>query len=321
MPNAIRVHETGDASVLKWEPIDVPAPGPGEVAIRHTAIGLNFVDVYNRSGLYKVQLPYTPGQEAAGVVTALGAGVTSLKVGQRIAYAGVTGAYAEQRTIDATKLVVLPDDIDDQTAASVMLKGMTAEYLLLRCAPIERGQTILFHAAAGGVGLIATQWARALGARVIGAVGSEAKAKLARAHCDEVVLTSGDWVSQVKALTKNEGVRTVFDSVGKDTVPGSLEVLARRGMLVSFGQSSGKADPLDLISIGGARSLYVTRPSMHAYVHSREEIEQSSKALFAVLESGAVKLNPPQTFALSDAADAHRALEGRKTTGSVVLLP
>lgn len=318
MSLAIRVHAYGDASVLRVEDLEVPPPGPTEVTLKQTAIGLNFVDVYNRSGLYARPLPFTPGQEAAGVVTAVGKDVKDLRVGQRVGYAGPLGAYAAVRNVPADAVVPLPDALTDQQAAAVMLKGMTAEYLLLRCAPVKRGQTILFHAAAGGVGLLATQWARHLGARVIGAVGSEAKARLARAHCDEVVLTSGDWVSAVKKLGP---VHTVYDSVGKDTFEGSLEVLAQRGTLVSFGQSSGKVPPLDLLRIGGERSLYVTRPSMHAYTATRDELLASTRALFEVLTSGVVKLDAPQTFSLAQVAEAHRALEGRQTTGSVVLLP
>lgn len=322
MPTAIRVHTVGDASVLQREEVLVPPPGPGEVTLRQTAIGLNFIDVYHRTGLYPLPLPFTPGQEGAGVVTAVGEGVTSLRVGQRVAYAGLSGAYAEVRNAKADRLVALPDDVDERTAASVMLKGMTAEFLLRRCRPVGKGDTVLIHAAAGGVGVIATQWARHLGVRVIGAVGSAEKAALAAPHCDHVVLTSSEgWVGQVKALTDGRGVDVAYDSVGKDTLAGSLEALAPRGMLVSFGQSSGKPPLLDINALGGPRSLFVTRPSLFAYIATRAELEASSSALFAVLRSGAVKLAPPRSFALSEVQAAHRALEGRQTTGSVVLMP
>jgi NADPH:quinone reductase len=322
MPNAIRVHQVGDASVLKYEPVEVPPPGPGQVQLRHTAIGLNFIDVYHRTGLYPLPLPFIPGQEGAGVVTALGEGVTSLRVGQRVAYAGLNGAYAEVRNAPADRLLGIPEQIPDQIAASIMLKGMTAEYLLRRCYPVRPGEAVLIHAAAGGVGLLATQWARHLGAVVIGAVGRREKAEVAAANCDHViVLSEGPWVEKVKALTDGKGVSVVYDSVGKDTLLHSLDALAPRGMLVSFGQSSGKAAPLDLISLGGPRSLYVTRPTMGAYVATRAELEQSAGALFEVIAKGKVKVKPPQTFKLKDVQQAHRALEGRETTGSVVLLP
>lgn len=322
MTRAIRIHEVGDASVLREESIEVPPPGPGEVTLRHTAIGLNFIDVYHRTGLYPQPLPFTPGQEGAGVVTAVGEGVTSVRVGERVAYAGVPGAYAELRNAKAERLVTLPDDIDDVTAAAVMLKGMTAEALLRRCRPVGPGDTVLIHAAAGGVGLIATQWARHLGANVIGLVGRAEKAVLAAPHCDFVLVTSeGPWVEKVKALTDGRGVQAVFDSVGKDTFQQSLDSLAPRGTLVSFGQSSGKPPPFDLQVLGGLRSLFVTRPSLFAYISTRAELEASAQALFAVLRSGAVKLARPATFMLSEVQAAHRALEGRETTGSVVLIP
>lgn len=323
MANAIRVHEVGAAEQLRWEAVEVPPPGRGEVQLRHTAIGLNFIDVYHRTGLYPLPLPFTPGQEGAGVVLSAGADVTTLKPGDRVAYAGLGGAYSEVRNAPAERLVALPPHVDDVTAASIMLKGMTAEFLLRRCRPVSRGDTILFHAAAGGVGLIATQWAKHLGATVLGAVGSRAKAKLALdAGCDAViVLSDEDLVARVKELTKGAGVHAVYDSVGKDTLAKSLDCLAARGMLVSFGQSSGTPPPLELAKLGGLRSLFVTRPSLFAYIATRAELEASARALFDVIGSGAVKVQPPRTFALKDAALAHRALEGRETTGSVVLLP
>lgn len=322
MPSAIRVHAVGDASVLQREEVEVPPPGPGEVTLRHGAIGLNFIDVYHRTGLYPQPLPFIPGQEGAGVVTAVGEGVTSLRVGQRVAYAGLGGAYAELRNAKAERLVALPDEVDERTAASVMLKGMTAEFLLRRCRPVGPGDTVLIHAAAGGVGLLATQWARHLGAKVIGTVGRAEKAVLAAPNCDHVlVLSEGPWVEQVKALTGGRGVDVAYDSVGKDTVASSLDALAPRGMLVSFGQSSGKPPPLELAALGGPRSLFVTRPSLFAYIATRAELEASAAALFSVLRRGVVKVQPPRTFALADVQAAHRALEGRETTGSVVLLP
>ncbi|MBK7862227.1 MAG: quinone oxidoreductase [Archangiaceae bacterium] len=318
MTLAIRVHRAGDASVLKLEEVALAAPGAEEVQLAQRAIGINFVDVYNRSGLYSVPTPFTPGQEGAGVVTAVGSAVSDLKVGQRVAYAGPIGAYAAARNLPAAKVVPLPDGIDEVLAASVMLKGMTAEYLVRRCRPVKSGETVLVHAAAGGVGTMLTQWARSLSARVIGAVGSEEKAVLARRYCDAVVLTGGDWVTEVKKLGP---VHAVYDSVGKDTFQGSLDVLAPRGTLVSFGQSSGKVPPFDLLSIGGPRSLFVTRPSMHAYTATREELRESAAALFTVLREKTVVVDAPRTFALAQAAEAHRALEGRKTTGALVLLP
>ena len=312
----------GAASALTFESIEVSPPGPGEVQLRHTAIGVNFVDVYHRSGLYPVPLPIIPGQEGAGVVTALGEGVTSVAVGQRVAYAGLLGAYAELRNAKLDRLVLLPDEISDLTAASIMLKGMTAESLLRRCHPVSAGETLLFHAAAGGVGTIATQWAKHLGATVIGAVGSPGKVALAASTCHHVIcLSEGPWVDKVKALSGGLGVHVVYDSVGKDTVPQSLDALRARGLLVSFGQSSGKPEPLDLLSLGGMRSLFVTRPTLHAYNHTRAELEQSAAALFAVIRAGHVKVKPPRVFPLADAQQAHRALEGRETTGSVVMVP
>jgi len=319
---AIRVHAVGDASVLQQESVELGPPGPGEVQLKHTAIGVNFIDVYHRTGLYPQPLPFTPGQEGAGVVTALGEGVTSLRVGQRVAYAGLSGAYAEQRNAKADRLVAIPDGVSDEIAASVMLKGMTAEALLRRCAPVHRGDTILVHAAAGGVGLLLTQWAKHLGATVIGTVGSSAKVATAAANCHHVIdLSQGPWVEKVKALTGGKGVQIAYDSVGKDTLLHSLDALVNRGTLVSFGQSSGKPAPLDVISLGGMRSLFLTRPSLFAYVSTREELEASAAALFDVIRSGVVKVAPPTTFKLSDAPEAHRALEGRKTTGSLVLIP
>lgn len=319
---AIRVHAVGDPSVLQLDSVELGPPGAGEVQLRHTAIGVNFVDVYNRSGLYQQPLPFIPGQEGAGVVTALGEGVTSLRVGQRVAYSGLMGSYAELRNVKADRLVSLPDDVPDELAASMMLKGMTAEMLIRRCAPVKKGDAILVHAAAGGVGQLLTQWAKHLGATVIGTVGSSAKVATAAANCHHVIdLSQGPWVEKVKALTGGKGVQIAYDSVGKDTLMLSLDALVSRGTLVSFGQSSGKPAPIDVLALGGMRSLFLTRPTLHAYVHTREELEASAEALFGVVRSGAVKVAPPTIFKLSEAAEAHRALESRKTTGSLVLIP
>lgn len=318
----VRVHAVGPADVLTLEREETPLPGPGEVQVRQTAIGLNFIDVYFRSGLYPTALPFIPGQESVGVVTAVGEGV-ALPLGARVASAGVPGAYATARVLPSERVVLVPDAIDDVTAAAIMLKGMTAEYLVRRCHRIEPGQVVVVHAAAGGVGQLLCQWARHLGATVIGAVGRPEKAALATASGAHhvVVLSEQALVDEVKRLTGGRGVDVVYDSVGKDTLAASLDSLKPRGLLVSFGQSSGMPEPLALSSLGGARSLFVTRPSMHAYVHSRAELEESSAALFDVVTRGVVKVSAPTTFPLSAVADAHRALEQRKTTGSVVLLP
>lgn len=323
MSHALRVHAVGGPEVLTWQAVEVPPPGPGEVQLEHRAIGLNFIDVYHRTGLYPLPLPFTPGQEGAGVVTAVGPGVTTVSPGQRVAYAGLAGAYAERRNAPAERLVALPDAIDFDTAAAVMLKGMTAEFLLNRCRPVGPGDTVVFHAAAGGVGQLACQWAKHLGARVVGVVGRRDKVALAQAAgCDAVVcLGSEDLVARVQALTAGKGAQVVYDSVGKDTLLQSLDCLAPRGTLVSFGQSSGTPPPLELGRLGGLRSLFVTRPSLFAYVATRAELEGSARALFDVLAQGAVTVSPPRRFALRDAAQAHRALEGRETTGSLVLVP
>ncbi len=324
MPSAIVVHELGGPEKLQFETVPEATPAAGQARIRHSAIGLNFVDVYYRTGLYKApSLPFTPGQEGAGVVEAVGPGVTGLAIGDRVAYAGVNGAYAETRVIAADRLVRLPSGIDDSTAAAMMLKGMTAEYLLLRCARVARGDTILFHAAAGGVGSIACQWAKVLGLQVIGTAGGQDKVGRARQNgCDEVIDTKNeDFVARVRELTGGAGVRVVFDSVGKDTFSGSLDCLAPRGMLVLFGQSSGVVPPFDLSRLAAGGSLFVTRPSMAHYLATREELVQSAGRLFDLVGRGAVRIDVGQTYALRDAAQAHRDLEGRKTTGSTVLLP
>ena len=325
MPKAIRIHETGGPDAMQWEDVEIGAPGPGEIRIRHEAVGLNYIDVYFRTGLYPApSLPFSPGMEGAGVVEAVGEGVDSLAVGDRIAYAAPpVGAYAEERLMPAEKVVKIPIGIDSSQAAAMMLQGMTVEYLLRRTCPVRSGDTILFHAAAGGVGLIACQWAKHLGATVIGTVGNDEKAELARAHgCDHpIVYTRENFTERVRELTDGAGVPVVYDAVGRDTFEGSLDCLQPRGMLVSFGQSSGKIDPFDVGILSAKGSLYITRPTLMTYTASRADLEASARALFDVVGSGAVRITVNQTFPLADAAAAHRALESRRTTGSTVLMP
>ena len=325
MVKAIRIHRTGGPDAMQWEDVEVGAPGPGEVRIRHEAVGLNYIDVYFRTGLYPApSLPFTPGMEGAGVVEAVGEGVDSLAVGDRVAYAAPpVGSYAEERLMPAGKVVKVPAGIDSRQAAAMMLQGMTVEYLLRRTYPVRSGETVLFHAAAGGVGLIACQWAKHLGATVIGTVGSDEKAALARAHgCDHpIVYTRESFTERVRELTGGAGVPVVYDAVGRDTFEGSLDCLAPRGMLVSFGQSSGKIDPFDLGILSAKGSLYLTRPTLMTYTASRTDLEASAQALFDVVGRGAVRITVNQTFPLAEAAAAHRALESRRTTGSTILLP
>ena len=324
MTKAIRIHRPGGPEQMVWEEVAVGDPGPGEARVRHTAVGLNFIDVYHRSGLYPLPaLPTTIGMEAAGVVEAVGDGVDDLAAGDRIAYAGPPGAYSEARLMPAKRLVKLPDGVDDRQAAAMMLKGMTAEYLLHRTYPVKAGETILFHAAAGGVGTIACQWAKHLGATVIGTVGTREKAEIAAAHgCDHPIVTSEtDFVARVKEITGGAGVPVVYDSVGKDTFDRSLDCLSPFGLLALFGQSSGPVPPFDLGQLAGKGSLYVTRPTLLTYAASREDLLATAAALFEVVRSGAVRIEVNQTYALADAAQAHRDLEARKTTGSTVLLP
>ena len=324
MTHAIRVHEHGGPEVLKWERIEVGDPGPGEVKIRQTAIGLNFIDVYHRTGVYpQPSLPFIPGSEGAGVVTAVGPGVRDLKVGRHVAYAGVTGAYAEQRLVPADRVVKIPKGITDEIAASIMLKGMTAQYLLRRTYEVGGGTTLLFHAAAGGVGLIACQWAASLGATVIGTVGSAGKALIARAHgCDYVINSrKEDFVAKVKDCTKSVGVDVVYDSVGKDTFPGSLDCLKPLGMWVSFGQSSGPVPEFNIALLSQKGSLFATRPSLAHYTATRKDLVATANDLFEAVADGKVKVAVNQTYALADAAKAHRDLESRMTTGSTVLVP
>lgn len=325
MSMAIRVHQVGGPEQLKWEQVEVARPGEGQILVRHTAVGLNFIDVYHRTGLYPLpDGPFCPGLEAAGSVTAVGEGVLDLKEGDRVAYASPpVGAYAEQRVIAADRVVKVPASIDDQTAAAMMLQGLTAHYLLRRTYAVRSGDTILFHAAAGGVGLIACQWARHLGATVIGTVGSEAKADLAKAHgCDHTILyKQQDFLDEVRKITAGEGVPVVYDSVGKDTFNQSLDCLRPMGMMVLFGQSSGNVAPLDLGVLAAKGSLFITRPTLMTYTAKRADLLAGAEELFEVVGSGAVKINVNQTYALKDAPQAHLDLEARKTTGSTVLLP
>jgi NADPH2:quinone reductase len=322
MPHAIRIHKTGGPDVLQYEVVPQADPKPGEVRLKQTAIGLNFIDTYHRSGLYPLQLPLTLGTEAAGVVEAAGRGVKSVKEGDRVAYCGLIGAYAESRIVPADRLVKLPKWIDDETAAAMMLKGMTAEYLIRRTFKVRKGDTVVFHAAAGGVGLIACQWLRQLGVTVIGTVGSEQKAALAKRHgCRHPVLyKSESLVDAVKKITKGKGVPVVYDSVGASTFEQSLDCLAPRGLFVSFGNASGPVAPFNTGILAQKGSLYFTRPTLQTYIASRADLEKSARALFAAVRKG-VKIRVDQTFKLRDAVKAHQALEGRQTTGSTVLIP
>ena len=322
MPHAIRIHKTGGANVLKYEEVPESKPKTGEVRIKQTAIGLNYIDTYHRTGLYPLDLPLTLGTEAAGVVEAVGRGVKTLKEGDRVAYCGVIGAYADSRVIAADKLVKLPRWLDDKTAAAMMLKGMTAEYLIRRTYRVKKGDTVVFHAAAGGVGLIACQWLRQLGATVIGTVGSKEKAALAKRNgCRHPVLYKREsLVKAVQRITKGKGVPVVYDSVGAATFEQSLDCLAPLGLFVSFGNASGPVPPFDPGILAQKGSLFFTRPTLFTYNASRENLEKSARALFGAVRKG-VKIRIGQTFSLKDTAKAHRALESRKTTGSTILIP
>ena len=324
MPHAIRFHEAGGPEVLRWEEVALPAPQPNEATVRQHAAGLNFVDIYYRTGLYPAPLPSAIGLEGAGVVTAVGAAVTDLKAGDRVAYAGgPLGAYAEARNIPADRLVKLPESISFETGAAMMLQGLTAQYLLRRTYRVQPGDTILIHAAAGGVGLIVCQWAKALGATVIGTVGSDDKAALARAHgCDHpIVYTRENFVERVKEITGGKGLPVVYDSIGKDTFTGSLNCLRPLGMMVSFGSASGPVPPFDIGELTKRGSLFLTRPSLFAYSAQSADLQQMAAELFEVVTAGKVKIEVRQTYALKDAAQAQRDLEARKTTGSTILLP
>jgi NADPH2:quinone reductase len=321
MTHAIRMHKTGGPEVLSWEEISLGKPGPGEVRLRHTVVGLNYIDTYHRSGLYPLQLPITIGSEAAGVVEEVGSGVTDFKPGDRAAYGGgPIGSYCEARNIAADRLVPLPQGVSDEQAAAMMLKGMTAQYLIRRTYKVKSGDTILVHAAAGGVGLIVCQWAKSLGATVIGTVGSADKATLAKSHgCDHpIVYTKDDFVSKVNELTGGKKVPVVYDSVGKDTFMKSLDCLQPLGLMVSFGQSSGAVGPFDAGILAGKGSLFLTRPTLGTYTAKRADLLATAKDLFDVVASGAVKIEVNQRYPLKDAAKAHRDLHDRKTTGSTV---
>jgi len=325
MSKAVRLYEHGGPEVLKYEDIDVPAPGAGEAQVRHGAIGVNYIDVYHRSGLYPLpKFPAGVGMEGAGTVEAIGEGVSEVAVGERVAYAAPppVGAYAELRNMPAQHLVKIPDDISFETGAAMMLQGMTVEYLILRTYPVKAGETVLVHAAAGGVGLIQCQWLNHIGATVIGTVGNTEKAELAKAHgCHHpIIYSEGSWVEKVKALTEGEGVPVVYDSVCNDTFIGSLECLKPLGTMVNFGQASGPFNDFN-ISMLAPKSLFLTRPSLFAYNATRTALDASAAALFDVVRSGAVKIEVNQTYPLAESTQAHRDLEGRKTTGSTVIIP
>jgi NADPH2:quinone reductase len=321
MPHAIRIHQTGGPEVLTWEEVDVEEPGPGQVLLRQEAAGLNFIDVYHRTGLYPQPLPFTPGVEGAGTVEAVGEGVANVRVGDRVAYAGPVGGYAEQRLIAADRLVKLPASMGAEQAASMMLKGMTAHMLLRSVHRVQPGEIILIHAAVGGVGLIVCQWAKALGATVIGTVGSDEKAELARAHgCDHpIIYTRDDFVAEVERITGGAKLPVVYDSVGRDTFARSLDCLRPRGLMVSFGNASGAPDPIPPGLLAQKGSLFLTRPTLFHYIASQAELQTAAVELFEVVQSGKVAVEVKQRFALKEAAEAHRALEARETTGSTVL--
>ena len=320
MPHAIEVRQPGGPEALVWTEVDVAEPGPGQVRLRQTAVGLNFIDVYHRTGLYPQPGPFIPGVEGAGLVEAVGPEVDGLKPGDRVAYAGPIGAYAEVRLIAADRLVKLPDEISDEQAAAMLLQGMTAHMLLRKVHALQPGETILVHAAAGGVGLILCQWAAALGATVIGTVSTDDKAELARAHgCAHPIVTSRqDFVPEVERITNGEKLPVVYDSVGRDTFLRSLDCLRPRGLMVSFGNASGPVEPFSPLLLSQKGSLFLTRPTLFNYIASRTELETAADELFAMVSSGKLKVEIRQRFALKDAAEAHRALEARKTAGSTV---
>ncbi|MBS0352576.1 MAG: quinone oxidoreductase [Proteobacteria bacterium] len=324
MSHLIRFERTGGPEVLQWVEVDVPPPAAGEVQVRHHAVGLNYIDTYHRSGLYPLPLPSGLGQEAAGVVEAVGEGVTEFQTGDRVAYAGgPLGAYAELRNIEAPHLVKLPDSLSFEQGAAMMLQGLTAQYLLRRTYRVQPGETILIHAAAGGVGLIVCQWAKALGATVIGTVSSDEKAELARRHgCDHVIVSTREKVSErVRVLTGGTGVHVVYDSIGKDTFLDSLACLRPLGMMVSFGNASGPVEPFDPGLLARMGSLFLTRPTLFTYTARREDLLAMADELFGIVASGQVRININQRYPLCDAATAHRELEARRTTGSTVLIP
>ena len=323
MAKAVRYHKQGGPEVLQVDEVQVGDPGPGQVRIRHTAIGVNFVDTYQRSGLYPMPVPQVAGNEGAGVVEAVGAGVTDLKAGDRIAYTGLPGSYCETRIVPADRMVKLPAGITEEQAASMMLKGLTVHYLIHTTYPVKKGETVLWHAAAGGVGLIACQWLKALGVVTIGTAGSDDKTALAKAHGAEHVInySTEKFVDRVKAITGGKGVPVVYDSVGKSTWEGTLDCLSPRGLIVSFGNASGPVAPVNLGILSTKGSLYVTRPTLATHIASRADLVERSNALFEVVKSGKVKIETTAKYKLADAQQAHRDLEGRKTTGSVILVP
>ncbi len=323
MSNAIRIHRHGGPEVLQWEPNEVGEPAAGEVRLRHSAIGLNFIDVYERTGLYPTQPPLILGREAAGVIEAVGSGVRNFAVGNRVAYAGNSaGAYTQHRVMSAERLLRLPDEIDDRTAAAMMLKGLTAQALLRQTYRVRKGDTVVIHAAAGGVGLILVQWARLIGATVIAIVGSQDKVPLVRDRgADHVLLQGDDWVKQVRSISRNRGANVVYDSIGKDTFTNSLDALRPRGLMVTFGNASGPVAPVAPLELSRRGSLFLTRPTLFHYIATRAELQRAAHELFDLVAKSLLSIRVGQTFPLSDAADAHRALEARQTTGSTVLIP
>ncbi|MGE5640481.1 MAG: quinone oxidoreductase family protein [Clostridia bacterium] len=323
MAKAVRYHKQGGPEVLQLDDVEVGEPGAGQVRIRHTAIGVNFVDTYQRSGLYPMQLPAVAGNEAAGVVDAVGSGVSDLKKGDRVCYTGLPGSYCDLRLVPADRLVKIPDGITDEQVASMLLKGLTVHYLIFTTYPVKKGETVLWHAAAGGVGLIACQWLRALGVKTIGTAGSDDKCKLAKEHGADYVInySTENWVEKVKEITGGKKVPVVYDGVGKATWEGSLDCLAPRGLIASFGNASGAVAPVNLGILSTKGSLYVTRPTLATHIAKREDLVWRAKELFDIVKSGKVKIETTKKYKLADAAQAHRDLEGRKTTGSVVLIP
>ncbi|HYN64923.1 MAG TPA: quinone oxidoreductase [Candidatus Limnocylindrales bacterium] len=323
MAKAVRYHKQGGPEVMQLDDVQVGDPGQGQVRIKHTAIGVNFVDTYQRSGLYPMQLPAVGGNEAAGVVDAVGAGVTDLKAGDRVAYTGLPGSYCELRLVPADRVVKLPKEISDEQAASMLLKGLTVHYLIYSTYAVKKGDTVLWHAAAGGVGLIACQWLKALGVTTIATAGSAEKLALAKAHgADHLVnYSTENFVDKVKAVTGGKGVPVVYDGVGKSTWEGSLDCLRPRGLMVSFGNASGPVAPVNLGILSSKGSLYVTRPTLATHIAARADLVERSNALFEIVKSGKVKIETTKKYKLADAQQAHRDLEGRKTTGSVVLIP
>jgi NADPH2:quinone reductase len=323
MAKAMRYHKQGGPEVMQYEDVQPGDPGAGQVRIRHTAIGVNFVDVYQRSGLYPMQLPMVAGNEGAGVVEAVGQGVTELKAGDRVAYTGLPGSYCEQRLVPADRMVKLPQGISDEQAASMMLKGLTVHYLIYTTYPVKKGETVLWHAAAGGVGLIACQWLKALGVTVIATAGSDEKCALAKAHGAEHVINYSreNFVERVKSITGGKGLPVVYDAVGKSTWDGSLDCLRPRGLMVSFGNASGAVPPVNIGILQTKGSLYLTRPTLATHIASRADLVERAGALFDMVRSGKVKIETTQRYKLADAVQAHRDLEGRKTTGSIVLQP